>query len=81
MKAPKERWNEFLQSDVWADLKTVLLQRLSSVRDTLEVCDKETFQHEQGRAEELRFLIDMPAEIYRNFDEYKQEQEELKDGR
>jgi hypothetical protein len=85
MNSSKKQFEEFLQNTVWRDIKDILLLRRSDIRDQLEggtAADIDVYVEMRetarlrGRAEELRFITDLPNEIVNNYDQYSKEEEE-----
>ena len=52
---------EFKRSSVWKDLKEILTDRISAIRDSLEIeADENLIKWHQGRVQELRVMLDLP---------------------
>lgn len=75
MKATKIQYREFSSSFVWEDLKTILKERLKDIRDQLERAtsgdpaqEMHRIAQNRGRAEELRYLLELPGFIIENFE-------------
>lgn len=75
MKATRVQYQEFLSSFVWEDVKTILKERLEDVRNHFEIDasadpweDIKQVAHNRGRAEELRYLLELPGFIIQNFE-------------
>jgi hypothetical protein len=76
MQARAVDFEELGRLQVWKDLKDILLLRLNSVRDDLEsTMDNSMDMYNKGRASELRFLVDLPEYIAKNYDLIKEEDE------
>lgn len=79
MKSTLVQFMEFRSSTVWADIRSILLERLSVVRDELEVVSTKVLDEQllvdlvnKGRAEELRFVSDIVDYIIDKWDELKE---------
>jgi hypothetical protein len=75
MRITQGQAKEFKEGLIWADIKEFLTARLEGVRDGLEgntkVLDlfsdiKDTMIN-RGRAEEIRFLLDLPNLMVENY--------------
>lgn len=75
MRSTQEQLKEFEKSLIWLDIKDFLTTRLEAVRDELEgntkILDlfndvKDTMLN-RGRAEEIRFLLDLPNVLATNY--------------
>lgn len=52
---------DFKRSSVWKDLKEILTDRISAIRDSLEIeTDENLIKWHQGRVQELRVMLDLP---------------------
>ena len=75
MRATQEQLREFEKSLIWLDLKDFLTARLEGIRDELEgngkvlglFDDVKDIMWNRGRAEEVRFLLDLPEVLAKNF--------------
>tara|TARA_R110000824_G_scaffold77767_4_gene196586 strand:- start:7983 stop:8231 length:249 start_codon:yes stop_codon:yes gene_type:complete len=61
MHSTQREVEDFKRSHVWRDLKEILVGRVSSLRDTLEIeTDESLIRWHQGRVQELRVMLDLP---------------------
>lgn len=76
MRSSRRQFEEFQRSTVWTDLKETILLRLSMVRDELERQGVEREQDlvNKGRAEELRWINDLPDEIIKQWEQINKEE-------
>tara|TARA_R110002020_G_scaffold402938_1_gene613072 strand:- start:312 stop:557 length:246 start_codon:yes stop_codon:yes gene_type:complete len=52
---------DFKRSSVWKDLAEILTDRISAIRDSLEIeTDENLIKWHQGRVQELRVMLDLP---------------------
>ena len=52
---------DFKRSSVWKDLKEILTDRISAIRDSFEIeTDENLIKWHQGRVQELRVMLDLP---------------------
>lgn len=70
-------YREFLESNVWKDLKSVLEERIEAYRDELERAPVENVVPIQSGIEELRFFVSLPEETMKRLEQNK---EEMNDG-
>ena len=83
MNSTEGQLREFKDSVIWADIKRFLLERLEGVRDNLEgntkvldlINDVKDTMLNRGRAEEIRFLLDLPDVIIANYKIFAKEEE------
>lgn len=77
MQATKVNFIEFLSSNVWKDIKHIVALRLSECRDMLEGgvdADIGRIRVEQGRAEELRYILSLPDSIVEEWETLNEEE-------
>ena len=61
MYSNKRGVEDFKRSSVWKDLKEILTDRISAIRDSLEIeTDENLIKWHQGRVQELRVMLDLP---------------------
>lgn len=75
MKANKRDFLDLVNSIAWKDLAELINERLQDVRDELEnpQTSHEIDLMNKGRAEELRWSMDLPGEILKVWDQIKKE--------
>lgn len=78
MRSSKRQVEEFLKSTIWTDLKEMILLRLSDVRDELEhpEMSREQDLMNKGRAEELRWVNELPQELYNQWEQINKEEQD-----
>ena len=85
MRASKLQFEEFGRSVAWLDIKKLLLLRRSDIRDALEDgvasnVDPNTEMREsarmRGRAEELKFITELPEFIVKTYDQLTEEEDD-----
>jgi hypothetical protein len=83
LKSSANQFVEFLDSTVWADIKSELNIWLEGVRDGLEnpESDEKDLYRNQGRAEAIRYVLSLPETIKEQLIEEQTKEEEPKDGR
>lgn len=75
MRATLEQMREFEKSLIWLDIRDFLLERLDGIRDELEgntkvldlINDMKDTMLNRGRAEEVRFLLELPKILVENY--------------
>ena len=83
LRSPASEWAALQETPVWQDLRDLLLQSLSRVRDDLESTGSSAtpdislanFAYLQGEASMLRLLLDLPEKMQ---EEQREEQTERK---
>ncbi len=79
MRSTKIQFMEFIDSNVWTDIRNILLIRLNDCRDSLETginSGIEEIRIEQGRAEELRYILDLPRSIVEDWESLNEDMKE-----
>ena len=83
MRASKIQFEEFGRSTAWQDIKKLLLLRRADIRDALEEGVAEDISPEtemresarmRGRAEELKFITELPEFIVKTYDQLTEEE-------
>ena len=61
MHSTQRQVEDFKRSSVWKDLAEILTDRISAIRDSLEIeTDENLIKWHQGRVQELRVMLDLP---------------------
>lgn len=82
-----EELRNFVNSRIWKYLEATFMVRIEGCRDDLErgqSDDLDTIRINQGRAEELRFIVSYPQFLIDNYDNLRDElktRQEEKDGK
>jgi len=62
-------WDKFRKSEHWTEIERTLKERLSQIRDALEMeKDEMVIRNLQGSADQVRFLIELPDNIINDKD-------------
>tara|TARA_R100000808_G_C2126045_1_gene136302 strand:- start:925 stop:1146 length:222 start_codon:yes stop_codon:yes gene_type:complete len=62
--ATSASWDKFIQSEHWNELTHILKERLSRIRDALELeKDEIVLRNLQGSADQIRYMINLPNVI------------------
>ena len=69
LKVSAEKYKEFFQGEVWADLEDILGGRLQYAKALLETeIDHTNILRIQGAIEELRYLLDLQESIMEDYE-------------
>jgi hypothetical protein len=61
---------DFKRTSVWKDLKEILTDRITAIRDSLEIeTDENLIKWHQGRVQELRVMLDLPDIIIESIED------------
>jgi len=77
MRSTKANFVEFISGNVWKDMKNIIALRLSECRDMLEAgidADINRIRVEQGRAEEMRYILSLPDNIIEDWENLNEEE-------